>query len=84
MARRFIFERGDKVRERLAFGILILLLICLFAFTFAILGKGEYEPTGEAPHQVSRSLARSSILAGSLRSTLHRDPVGGHPGVARQ
>ena len=57
MARRFVFERGDKVRERLAFGILILLLICLFAFTFAVLGKGEYEPTGEAPHQVSRSLA---------------------------
>jgi hypothetical protein len=57
MARRLVFERGDKVRERLAFGILILLLICLFAFTFAILGKGEYEPTGEAPHQASRSLA---------------------------
>ena len=57
MARRFVFERGDKVRERLVFGILILLLICLFAFTFAILGKGEYEPTGEEPHQVSQSLA---------------------------
>ena len=57
MARRLVFERGDKVRERLAFGILTLLLICLFAFTFAILGKGEYEPTGEAPHQASRSLA---------------------------
>ncbi len=57
MARRFVFERGDKVRERLAFGILILLLICLFAFTFAILGKGEYEPTGEVPQRVSRSLA---------------------------
>ena len=57
MARRFVFERGDKVRERLAFGILILLLICLFAFTFAVLGKGEYEPTGEKPLQVSQSLA---------------------------
>jgi hypothetical protein len=57
MARRFVLERGDKVRERLAFGILILLLICLFAFTFAILGKGEYEPTGGKPQQVSRSLA---------------------------
>jgi hypothetical protein len=34
------------VRERLAFGILIILLIFLFAFTFAVLGKGEYEPTG--------------------------------------
>ena len=57
MARRFVFQRGDKVRERLAFGILILLLICLFAFTFAVLGKGEYEPTGEKPRQVSQSLA---------------------------
>jgi hypothetical protein len=57
MARRFVLERGDKVRERLAFGILILLLICLFAFTFAVLGKGEYEPTGEKPQQVYQSLA---------------------------
>jgi hypothetical protein len=57
MARRFVFERGDEVRERLAFGILILLLILLFAFTFAVLGKGEYEPTGgEAPHRVTSSL----------------------------
>jgi hypothetical protein len=39
-----VVERGDGVRERLAFGILILLLIFLFAFTFAVLGKGEYEP----------------------------------------
>lgn len=32
------------LRERLTFGILIVLLIFLFAFTFAVLGKGEYEP----------------------------------------
>jgi hypothetical protein len=58
MARRFVSERGDEVRERLAFGILILLLICLFAFTFAVLGKGEYEPGGgEAPPQISSGLA---------------------------
>jgi hypothetical protein len=57
MARRFVLERGDEVRERLAFGILILLLICLFAFTFAVLGKGEYEPTGEQPRQISQGLA---------------------------
>ena len=56
MARRFVFERGDRVRERLAFGILILLLIVLFAFTFAVLGKGEYEPT-EATPPVYSSLA---------------------------
>jgi hypothetical protein len=32
-----------------AFGILIVLLIFLFAFTFAVLGKGEYEPAQTAP-----------------------------------
>jgi hypothetical protein len=57
MARRFVDERGDEVRERLAFGILILLLILLFAFTFAVLGKGEYEPGGEILPRVSSSLA---------------------------
>jgi hypothetical protein len=57
MALRFVLKRGDKVRERLAFGILILLLICLFAFTFAVLGKGEYEPTGGKPQQLTQSLA---------------------------
>jgi hypothetical protein len=57
MARRVVFERGDDVRERIAFGILILLLILLFAFTFAVLGKGEYEPTKMPPHQVSSRLA---------------------------
>jgi hypothetical protein len=57
MARRFVLERGDEVRERLAFGILILLLILLFAFTFAVLGKGEYEPGAEAQPQVTSSLA---------------------------
>lgn len=58
MARRVVFERGDGVRERLAFGFLILLLIFLFAFTFAVLGKGEYEPAGgiETP-QVTSALA---------------------------
>ncbi len=44
MLRLAVFERGDEVRERVAFGILIVLLIFLFAFTFAVLGKGEYEP----------------------------------------
>ncbi len=33
----------------MAFGILIILLIFLFAFTFAVLGKGEYEPAKVAP-----------------------------------
>ena len=45
------------MRERLAFGILIVLLIFLFAFTFAVLGKGEYEPGGGALPPVSSNLA---------------------------
>jgi hypothetical protein len=53
-----VFERGDRVRERLTFGILIVLLIFLFAFVFAVLGKGEYEPGGErnAPPTLAVSL----------------------------
>jgi hypothetical protein len=45
------------VRERLAFGILIILLIFLFAFTFAVLGKGEYTPGGEVQPPISSHLA---------------------------
>jgi len=43
------------VRERVAFVIMIAVLIFLFAFTFAILGKGSYEPGGggSAPLQAS-------------------------------
>ncbi len=40
-------QRGDKLRERLAFGILVAILIFLFAFVFAVLGRGEYEPSTE-------------------------------------
>jgi hypothetical protein len=50
-------RRGDKVRERLAFGILIILLIFLFAFTFAVLGKGEYDPGGQAPPEMPSNMA---------------------------
>jgi succinate dehydrogenase hydrophobic anchor subunit len=35
------------VRERVAFLIMVAILIFLFAFTFAILGKGSYQPSGE-------------------------------------
>ena len=31
----------------MAFVIMVAVLIFLFAFTFAILGKGSYEPSGE-------------------------------------
>ena len=33
------------MRERVAFVVLVSVLILLFALTFAILGKGHYEPT---------------------------------------
>jgi hypothetical protein len=55
-------RRGSReeiwVRERVAFTIMVAILIFLFAFTFAVLGKGEYEPShegGSAP--VHSSLA---------------------------
>ena len=35
------------MRERVAFVIMVAILIFLFAFTFAILGKGSYQPSGE-------------------------------------
>ena len=35
------------MRERVGFVIMVAILIFLFAFTFAVLGKGEYEPSHE-------------------------------------
>ena len=34
-------------RERVAFLIMVAILVFLFAFVFAVLGKGEYEPSSE-------------------------------------
>ena len=33
------------MRERVAFMILVTVLIFLFAFTFAVLGRGHYDPS---------------------------------------
>lgn len=33
-------------RESFAFGLLVIVLITLFAITFFVLGRGEYEPGG--------------------------------------
>jgi len=52
-------QRGERLRERLAYGILVAILIFLFAMTFAVLGKGEYEPSPEGEHH-------SSAQAGAL------------------
>lgn len=46
-------QRGEKVRERLAFGIMVFILIFLFAFVFAVLGRGEYEPSTVEDHSSS-------------------------------
>lgn len=35
------------MRERVAFGILVFIMIFLFAFVFAVLGRGEYDPSAE-------------------------------------
>jgi len=35
------------LRERVAFLIIIAVLIFLFSLTFAVLGKGAYEPGGD-------------------------------------
>ncbi len=50
-------------RERAAFVILITILVFLFAFVFAVLGKGEYEPShegGAAALQASMDPATSA------------------------
>jgi len=49
------------VRERVAFTILVAILIFLFAFTFAILGKGSYEPS--APSEGGAVELQASLSA---------------------
>ena len=39
----------------MAFVIMVAILIFLFAFTFAVLGKGEYEPSSEGSSPPLRS-----------------------------
>ena len=43
------------MRERVAFTIMVAILIFLFAFTFAILGKGEYQPSQEGRSMPSQA-----------------------------
>lgn len=62
--RRFTVEyvRGMQSRrgaavERIAVGIMIAVMILLFAFVFAILGRGEYEPGGNSQPVISENVA---------------------------
>lgn len=49
-------SQGDVLRT-LSYAILIFVLIFLFAFMFAVLGKGEYQPSGSAePPGISYAL----------------------------
>lgn len=46
------------MRERLAMGFMIFVLIMLFAITFYVLGRGEYEPGhGSATPPAASTLA---------------------------
>ncbi len=44
MAIDVICNKGDGVRERIAYLFMIGILIFLIAVVFAVLGKGEYRP----------------------------------------
>lgn len=44
-------------REQVTFIVLVAVLVFLFAFVFAVLGKGEYEPS----HQGNLSALQASI-----------------------
>jgi len=44
MAIDVICNKGDGVRERVAYLFMIGILIFLIAVVFAVLGKGEYRP----------------------------------------
>lgn len=44
-------------REQVGFIIMVAILIFLFAFVFAVLGKGEYEPS----HEGSSTSIQASI-----------------------
>jgi hypothetical protein len=51
-------------RERVAFVVLVTLLIFLFAFVFAVLGKGTYETSPQGPgHQASLSSVTAPVRA---------------------
>jgi hypothetical protein len=44
MAFDIICNKGDGVRERVAYLFMIGILVLLIAVVFAVLGKGEYRP----------------------------------------
>jgi hypothetical protein len=44
MALDRVCNKGDDMRERIAYLLMIGIMILLIAVVFAVLGKGEYQP----------------------------------------
>jgi hypothetical protein len=44
MAPDKICNKGDDMRERMAYLLMVCVMILLIAVVFAVLGKGEYQP----------------------------------------
>lgn len=51
------------MRENIAVGILVFVLIMLFAITFFVLGRGEYEPGGPEDATIKVETAISRVMA---------------------
>ncbi len=62
MALGEICNKGDNVRERLAYLFMITVLIVLMALTFGVLGKGEYKTPGPPEEQGYVSAAKQVLL----------------------
>ncbi len=56
-----ICNKGDNVRERLAYLIVIAMLILLITFVLAVLGKGEWQPPSRQ-EQEKGSISQVSLL----------------------
>ena len=52
-------NKGDDVRERVAYLFMIAILILLITVVFAVLGKGEYQPP---PPEKQGSVSSSKLL----------------------
>jgi hypothetical protein len=63
MSSRTRLGRGDWVRERVAFVIMVAILVFLFALTFAVLGKGSYEPSSNSAESDATPLQARSVPA---------------------
>jgi hypothetical protein len=49
-------------REQVTFILLVAIMIFLFAFVFAVLGKGEYEPSHQGSSEPLQAPAARALL----------------------